>query len=309
MTIMTIIMDFIINNLHQIILIPIIFTFFSPLIFVFLFYLMSFILHLYKFYYQLPIIDKSTGKNLDFNEHWKYWNQPVQTVAKLLTTVGRWWHGYDIINMNNIPDNGPAIIVFYHSTIPNDYHYLLCRIFLDKKRKIFTITDRLLFYIPGWSLLLNALQSIPGTRKDCVQLLKQNRLIALSPGGLREAMFGDNNYQLIWSGRQGFASVAKEANVPIIPVFTKNSREAFRCLPLFQEFFRKIYDQYKIPLFLPYGGLPVKMTTIIGEPIYFLPEMSVTEIAELTAKKMKELIERHQTRPGSMWKALRQRFC
>ena len=94
-------------------------------------------------------------------------------------------------------------------------------------------------------------------------------------------MFGDNNYQLIWSGRQGFASVAKEANVPIIPVFTKNSREAFRCLPLFQEFFRKIYDQYKIPLFLPYGGLPVKMTTIIGEPIYFLPEMSVTEIAEL----------------------------
>lgn len=90
--------------------------------------------------------------------------------------------------MNNIPDNGPAIIVFYHSTIPNDYHYLLCRIFLDKKRKIFTITDRLLFYIPGWSLLLNALQSIPGTRKDCVQLLKQNRLIALSPGGLREGL-------------------------------------------------------------------------------------------------------------------------
>ncbi|OTF76382.1 hypothetical protein BLA29_014642, partial [Euroglyphus maynei] len=93
-------------------------------------------------------------------------------------------------------------------------------------------------------------------------------------------MFSDNNYQLLWHGRQGFAHVVKEANVPIIPVFTRNSREAFRQLPLFRNFSRKIYDRFKIPIFIPYGGLPVQMTTIIGEPIYFPQEMTVSEIAE-----------------------------
>lgn len=95
-------------------------------------------------------------------------------------------------------------------------------------------------------------------------------------------MFGDHNYQLVWAGRQGFAHVAREAQVPIIPVFTQNSREAFRPLPLpFRNFFRKIYDRFKIPMFIPYGGLPVKLTTIVGEPIHFPPEMSASEIADL----------------------------
>ena len=33
------------------------------------------------------------------------------------------------------------------------------------------------------------------------------------------------NYEIIWAKRAGFAKVALEANVPIIPVFTQNIRE------------------------------------------------------------------------------------
>ena len=88
--------------------------------------------------------------------------------------------------MNHIPDDGGAIIVFYHSTLPNDFHYLMAKIFLDKHRPMYTITDHTLYYVPGWSLLLKVLQLIPGTRNDCIQLLKQKHLLALSPGGLRE---------------------------------------------------------------------------------------------------------------------------
>ena len=95
-------------------------------------------------------------------------------------------------------------------------------------------------------------------------------------------MFSDENYQLIWNNRYGFARIARRTNVPIIPVFTKNSRESFRCLPILPRWLcRQIYDRYKIPIFWPFGGLPVKLTTIIGEPIHFPPEMTVAEIAEL----------------------------
>lgn len=96
-------------------------------------------------------------------------------------------------------------------------------------------------------------------------------------------MFSDENYQLIWNNRHGFARIAKQTNVPIIPVFTQNSRESFRLLSIIPKWLcRLIYDRYKFPfLFIPYGGLPVKLTTFIGEPIHFTPEMTITEIAQL----------------------------
>lgn len=95
------------------------------------------------------------------------------------------------------------------------------------------------------------------------------------------AQFGNHNYNLIWAGRVGFAKVAKQANVPIIPVFTQNIREAFRTVQIFPNFFRKIYDSYKLPLMLIYGGFPVKLKTIVGKPIHFSSDSTVEEIAEM----------------------------
>lgn len=108
--------------------------------------------------------------------------------TELLTIIGRIWHNHKVINMNHIPDDDGALIIFYHSAVPIDFHYLLAKIVLDKKRLAFTITDHLLYYIPGLQLLLTILQFIPGTRNDCIQLLKQKHLVAISPGGLREGL-------------------------------------------------------------------------------------------------------------------------
>lgn len=95
-------------------------------------------------------------------------------------------------------------------------------------------------------------------------------------------MFSDHHrYEIIHSGRLGFARVAKQTNVPIIPIFTRNIRESFRQVPLMKNFVKFIYNHYRIPLFLTYGGFPVKLTTIIGKPIYFQPDTSVEDIAEM----------------------------
>ena len=42
---------------------------------------------------------------------------------------------------------------------------------------------------------------------------QDGELLAVSPGGVREALFSDENYKLVWSGRLGFAKVAQEAQV------------------------------------------------------------------------------------------------
>ena len=51
--------------------------------------------------------------------------------------------------MENIPDDTPALIVYYHGAIPIDLYYLIAKTILYKDRLIHTVADRFLFKIPG----------------------------------------------------------------------------------------------------------------------------------------------------------------
>lgn len=53
---------------------------------------------------------------------------------------------------------------------------------------------------------------IAGGQENCVAALKSGELLAISPGGVREAFFGQD-YRLVWKGRVGFAKVAIQAQV------------------------------------------------------------------------------------------------
>lgn len=43
--------------------------------------------------------------------------------------------------------------------------------------------------------------------------LKNGQVVAVSPGGAREAYFSDETYKLIWGNRKGFAQLAIDAKV------------------------------------------------------------------------------------------------
>ena len=65
----------------------------------------------------------------------------------------------------------------------------------------------------GWSLLMEAFKVIPGTVQVCSSILKEGQLMAIAPGGVYEAQFGNEYYHLMWKNRRGFAKVALEAKV------------------------------------------------------------------------------------------------
>lgn len=113
--------------------------------------------------------------------------------------------------MEHIPVDGPALIVYYHGAIPIDMYYLVARICMVRDRLIHTVGDRFLFKLPGYSIIAEAMKVIPGTVPICAGILKEGNLLAISPGGVFEAQFGDNNYELLWRNRLGFAKVAIEA--------------------------------------------------------------------------------------------------
>lgn len=269
-------------------------TFLLPAIIMLMFYCSAIIVHLFRHWHKLKPVVREVVVRRDM------WAGARYAVALMWDIHGWIWHGYDVVGFENIPDDGPALLVYYHGALPVDLYYLTSKVILYKRRLIRAVGDRFLFQIPGWKLLMEAFQVFAGTVQECVAILKSGDLLSIAPGGVREAQFGDHSYGLVWNNRTGFAKVACEAQVPIIPVFTVNIREAFRTIPYGHGFFQRVYERFKIPVVPLYGGFPVKMRTIVGKPIQPDPSLSPEQVAQLTAEAIRELIREHQRVPGSV---------
>ena len=63
----------------------------------------------------------------------------------------------------------------------------------------------------GLSSILEAFEATPGDLESCTEVLKKGNLLAISSGGVREALFGDHTYKLLWGKRCGFAKAAVAA--------------------------------------------------------------------------------------------------
>ncbi|XP_061696412.1 transmembrane protein 68 [Syngnathoides biaculeatus] len=275
---------------------PLAIVFILPFLIVILLYLSILFLHVYKRKNQLR---EAYCNNL--------WDGARKTLATLWDGHGSIWHGYEIHGIDKIPDKGPALIVYYHGAIPIDYYYFLANVIIQKGRTCHSVADHFLFKIPGFKLLLEVFSVMHGPQEDCVQALKNGHLLGISPGGVREALFSDETYPLLWGKRKGFAQVAIDSKVAIIPMFTQNVREGFRSLGTLR-FFRWLYETFRLPIVPVYGGFPVKFRTFLGDPIPYDPNITASELAEKVKQAVQSLVDKHQQIPGNVLRALLERF-
>lgn len=190
-----------------------------------------------------------------------------------------------------------------------DYYYLVAKVVLHKRRIIHSVVDSFLFHVPGFGAILNSFCCTPGTVNSCSNDLSEGNLLGLSPGGVYEALFSDSKeYKVMWKNRLGFAKIALEAKVPVIPVFTKNIREVVRNFSFGKRLMMSIYDKIRFPIAPIYGGFPVKLTTFIGDPIAYDPNDTPETLRDKCKSALEELIEKHQRIPGSICVALIERF-
>ncbi|GFV37110.1 transmembrane protein 68 [Trichonephila clavipes] len=281
-----------------VLLTPIVAIFFLPLVMMGLVYISALYLKAYRYYYKI--------NGYTFTP--ECWKPARYLLACLWDFQARFWYGYEIQGLENIPSEGPALVVFYHGAMPVDWYYLLSKTVLYKKRLICAVGDRFLFHLPAFDALIDCFQIYPGTIETCADILKKGNLLAIAPGGVREALFGDEMYPIIWGTRKGFAKVAMEAKVPIIPVFTENIREAFFTRSFGKKWLRTLYERTRIPLVPIYGGFPTKLKTFVGEPIPYDPSITPDEMATRVNEKMKAMIKTHQKLPGSVTRSVFERF-
>ncbi|XP_075350809.1 DGAT1/2-independent enzyme synthesizing storage lipids-like [Mycteria americana] len=277
------------------VLFPLAVVFLLPAVLIILFYASVLLLHVYK--------RKNELKEAYSND---FYDGGRQIVATLWDVHGRIWHGYELHGVENIPE-GPGLIVFYHGATPADYIYFVARLLIQKKRNCYTVADHFVFRLPGLKILLDVHGVMHGPREECVSALKKGRLVAIAPGGVREALFSDEMYTIIWGNRKGFAQVAIDAKVPIIPMFTQNVREGIRTLGRIK-ILRSLYERIRLPVVPLYGGFPVKLRTFIGEPIPYEPNITAEELTAKTKAALQALIEKHQKIPGNIFRALMERF-
>ncbi|XP_044727361.1 transmembrane protein 68 isoform X2 [Chrysoperla carnea] len=276
---------------------PLILTFLLPGIIIILLYMTAIILYIYKWH---RVRLKTAYEEQDL------WQTARNIVAILWDAHGFLWHGFEITGLEYIPKDSAALIIYYHGAIPVDLYYFIAKVFLFRNRLIHTVADRFLFNIPGWKIISEVLKVIPGTVQTCSTILKEGNLLAISPGGVYEAQFS-TSYELMWKKRLGFAKVAIDAKVPIIPMFTENVREAFRAVSLGRRIWLKLYAWTKFPFAPIYGGFPVKMRTHLGAPIPYDENLTPEELQTKVHQALSELIAKHQRIPGSITQSLIER--
>jgi len=110
-----------------------------------------------------------------------------------------------------------------------------------------------------------------------------------------------------------WTEVVKSAGreIPIIPVFTQNVREAYKSfnIGVSRPIFHRLYTSTRLPLTPVYGGFPVKLRTFIGSAVVLPTTATVEEIRNKSLEAMEKMIKKHQVAlPGNTFAAMSERF-
>lgn len=269
----------------------------TPLFLIVWFYLMSVAVHVYRW--------RKREVYEAFND--SFWDGFRMSLAAITEAQGKIWHNMDFTGLNNLPKQGGALLVGYHGALPLDAYYFLARCVLER-RKIKIVVDKFLYNAPGLSLLMRVLHCTPGTINSCVSALNNGEILMIYPGGLRESLLSDESYKLIWKSRLGFSRVALEAEVPIIPFFTENIREAARSVKISSRLSSWLYEKTRLPIIPIIGIFPVELKMHFGRALNFDDEEKPSVVADIVTERVQGLIQKHQRVPGSILRELYSRF-
>jgi 1-acyl-sn-glycerol-3-phosphate acyltransferase len=199
-----------------------------------------------------------------------------------------------LLGIENVPAAGPALLVANHSGgLPYDGAMLLYGIYKNHPghRRVRPLVANFAFRA-GW--MANVISRIGGVRastETALPLLAGGELVVVFPEGLKGVgkMFRER-YHLARFGRGGFVRLARQAQVPLIPVAIVGAEEIHPVVGKITRFAEPLGIPYipitpTFPWLGPLGLLPVptKWTIQIGEPVAPPPpddEEGTTRVAE-----------------------------
>lgn len=244
-----------------------------------------------------------------------------EMIAELLPIIRKMGDLYfrsAVRGVENIPD-GPALIVGNHNAgITFMEPFLMAAEYYTwkgLKDPLYFIAHDAMVSIPVLKNLLIMGGSVRGNYENSHKVLSGGNKLVVFPGGNHEAFRTyKDRYKIDFGGHKGFAKVALQENVPIVPHVNVGGHETFFVLTPGTKL-AKIFKVDKIfrsktcaiSFALPWGisfgpifhlPLPAKLEIEIGKPIYPAEitkgikgeEAKVDKIYEVVTAKMQEMM-------------------
>jgi len=166
----------------------------------------------------------------------------------------------------NIPKNGPCIVIANHSGYMGfDALMLGHQIFLERKRVPRIIAHKLWFLRPEISVHAKKLGLVPATYENGLKILQKNEVLLLFPEG-EEGNFKPTVYRYhMRRFRRGFVRLALKTGAPIVPAVVIGAEETH--ITLSQIRWAKEVIGIVVPIPLNVIPLPAKWTIKFLKPI------------------------------------------
>src|SRR5688500_15498672 len=195
----------------------------------------------------------------------------------------------EVRGLDNIPAEGPVLLVGNHSggTLIADT-FVFAQAFYEHfgpNRTFHQLAHDLVFRVPGARALVSRWGTVPASPDNMRRAIDRDAALLVYPGGDHESYRPSwESSKLDFAGRKGFARLALEHDVPIVPVvaiggqetalFLGQGRKLARALRLDQTLRLKVLPGVLGP---PFGTtvldmplrfpLPAKITVTAGQPI------------------------------------------
>lgn len=129
--------------------------------------------------------------------------------------------------------------------------------------------EHLWWKIPIVRRLARASGIVDGTPANADSLLRQDKLVLVLPGGLREALKPrELRYRLLWGHRYGFVRAAMRNEAPIVPLACIGSDDLFDVVGDAFARGKRWHLGLPVPRLAHFAVLhPTKLRFVIGDPI------------------------------------------
>ena len=154
----------------------------------------------------------------------------IRTTLPALRALSKLYFRAEVHGLDNIPAEGPVLLVGNHSggTLIADT-FVFAQGFYDHfgpLRRFHQLAHDLVFRLPGARASLSRYGTVPASPENMRRALDRDAALLVYPGGDHETYRPSwESSKIDFAGRQGFARLAIELGVPIVPIVAIGGQE------------------------------------------------------------------------------------
>lgn len=193
------------------------------------------------------------------------------TGHRALSLVAGYFHA-TLEGGEHVPRRKGALIVSNHALLALDAAVLAALIIRDLGRHPRFLADRMLWRVPVLRTVIQSIGALPGDPQAAVALLQAGEIVLVYPGGVDDSLkLSRERYQLKWKKRAGFARVAMQAGVPILPVVGLGIDEMYTVLAREPFIGRRLFGSERYDLPIAFGAFGTILPRRVAQHYVILP--------------------------------------